>query len=93
VPTSFAPQQQQTGIRNNMYDEIYLRGYGDDNDDSQQQEPIEGWAFCAEPRKEPTTIILFGEEDHWDEQFEECPVCHVSLGKKHESWCSYQDGE
>jgi hypothetical protein len=52
-----------------MYDEIYLRGYGDDDDsddNSQQQEEqlMEGWTFCAEPKTEPKTIILFGDEDH-----------------------------
>ena len=76
-----------------MYDGIYLCGYGEETVDSEQesQNTMEGWAFCAEPTTEPRTVILFGEEDHWDEQFEECPVCHVNLGEQHETWCSYQD--
>ena len=76
-----------------MYDEIYMRGFAEEDNDTQQEEQlIEGWAFCAEPRIEPKTIIFFGEEDRWDDQHQECPVCYVELGEQHETWCSFQDG-
>lgn len=76
-----------------MYDEIYLRGYGEEavNNEQENENVIEGWAFCAEPKTEPKEIVLFGDEEHWDEQHQDCPVCCVGLGEQHETWCSYQD--
>lgn len=73
----------------NMFEEDELP----ENECDQDSELVYGWRYEANPAPPPTEAAVFGEEDHYDDQYWQCPVCEVEVGECHAEECSYPDGE